>query len=220
MADIQPGQQWRHGWIPLTGAAAKSKNHGRKPKPQSKVAQAAAEAGAIFKRMQAQDKARDEGKPSTKATSKASTKAGPKASWPKSSSSNNKGPDGQNTPKGKPTAKSRSRTPAAKSKTPAQKNETVPAKTGTGKVSDAHVESSVTDFLKDFPEGRWATMTKLREHLAGIPRDQQDDVIRQMMLDGKVDIEPVAIYGDLKAKDRAAEIIIGSTPNHQIRRAR
>jgi hypothetical protein len=30
--------QWRHGWIPLTASAAKSKNHGKKPKPGSAVA--------------------------------------------------------------------------------------------------------------------------------------------------------------------------------------
>ncbi|HEX6990372.1 MAG TPA: hypothetical protein VF151_00740, partial [Gemmatimonadales bacterium] len=32
-----PGQQWKHGWIPLTPGAIHSKNHGRKPGPKSKL---------------------------------------------------------------------------------------------------------------------------------------------------------------------------------------
>ncbi|GAA1270242.1 hypothetical protein GCM10009677_23750 [Sphaerisporangium rubeum] len=65
--------------------------------------------------------------------------------------------------------------------------------------------------------GRWATMTKLRAALTDIDRDLQDEVLRAMMLAGRVDIEPVAILGDLKPEDHAAAIIIGSTPNHQFR---
>ncbi|GAA0987097.1 hypothetical protein GCM10009555_065770 [Acrocarpospora macrocephala] len=65
--------------------------------------------------------------------------------------------------------------------------------------------------------GRWAAMTKLRALLTDIDRDLQDDVLRTMMLAGRVDIEPVAILGDLKSEDHAAAIIIGSTPNHQFR---
>ena len=38
-----------------------------------------------------------------------------------------------------------------------------------------------------------------------------------MMLAGRVDIEPVAILGDLRPEDHAAAIVIGSTPNHQFR---
>lgn len=30
--------QWKHGWIPLTSAAAREKNHGRTPKPGGSVA--------------------------------------------------------------------------------------------------------------------------------------------------------------------------------------
>ncbi|WP_433364047.1 hypothetical protein [Streptosporangium sp. CA-115845] len=33
-----PGQQWKHGWKPLTPGAVKSKNHGKKPAPGSKLA--------------------------------------------------------------------------------------------------------------------------------------------------------------------------------------
>ncbi|MER5643403.1 hypothetical protein [Streptosporangium sp. NPDC002524] len=65
--------------------------------------------------------------------------------------------------------------------------------------------------------GRWAAMTKLRALLTDIDRDLQDDVLRTMMLAGRVDIEPVAILGDLKPEDHAAAIVIGSTPNHQFR---
>ncbi len=53
-----PGQEWRHGWIPVTPAAAVAKNHGRKPRggSQSAISRLAAEAGAIHKRMQADAK--------------------------------------------------------------------------------------------------------------------------------------------------------------------
>jgi len=37
MPDLQPGQQWKHGWIPLTPAAVRKKNHGRTPGPDSKL---------------------------------------------------------------------------------------------------------------------------------------------------------------------------------------
>ncbi|MEV0830883.1 MULTISPECIES: hypothetical protein [Streptosporangiaceae] len=33
-----PGQQWKHGWKPLTPAAKKEKNHGRPVKPGTKLA--------------------------------------------------------------------------------------------------------------------------------------------------------------------------------------
>jgi hypothetical protein len=50
-----PGQQWKHGWIPLTGAAAKSKNHGRKPPSDGgnskAISSAAASAAAVLKGM-------------------------------------------------------------------------------------------------------------------------------------------------------------------------
>ncbi|MFB4265319.1 hypothetical protein [Nonomuraea sp. GTA35] len=35
-------QQWRHGWIPLTPAAVREKNHGKTPGPDSKVGKSAA----------------------------------------------------------------------------------------------------------------------------------------------------------------------------------
>jgi hypothetical protein len=65
--------------------------------------------------------------------------------------------------------------------------------------------------------GRWVAMTKLRALLTDIDRDLQDDVLRTMMLAGRVDIEPVSILGDLRPEDHAAAIIIGSTHNHQFR---
>lgn len=34
-----PGQDWKHGYIPLTPAAARSKNHGATPGEGSKVSQ-------------------------------------------------------------------------------------------------------------------------------------------------------------------------------------
>lgn len=37
MPQPYPGQQWKHGWIPLTPGAIRSKNHGRTPGPKSKL---------------------------------------------------------------------------------------------------------------------------------------------------------------------------------------
>ncbi|MEO3860464.1 hypothetical protein [Acrocarpospora sp. B8E8] len=86
-------------------------------------------------------------------------------------------------------------------------------------VSPEEVEGRIREaYAKITPgAGRWAAMTKLRALLTDIDRDLQDDVLRTMMLAGRVDIEPVAILGDLKPEDHAAAIIIGSTPNHQFR---
>ncbi len=38
MPQPYPGQQWKHGWKPLTPGAVKEKNHGRAPAPGSKLA--------------------------------------------------------------------------------------------------------------------------------------------------------------------------------------
>ncbi|GAA1023427.1 hypothetical protein Aple_089230 [Acrocarpospora pleiomorpha] len=86
-------------------------------------------------------------------------------------------------------------------------------------VSPEEVEDRIREaYAKITPgAGRWAAMTKLRALLTDIDRDLQDDVLRTMMLAGRVDIEPVAILGDLKPEDHAAAIVIGSTPNHQFR---
>lgn len=35
-------QQWKHGWIPLTAAAAREKNHGKAPGPGSKLSKSLA----------------------------------------------------------------------------------------------------------------------------------------------------------------------------------
>lgn len=37
MPQPYPGQQWKHGWIPLTPGAIRSKNHGRQPGLKSKL---------------------------------------------------------------------------------------------------------------------------------------------------------------------------------------
>ncbi|WP_062352550.1 hypothetical protein [Herbidospora yilanensis] len=86
-------------------------------------------------------------------------------------------------------------------------------------LSAEEVETRIREaYVKVAPgAGRWASITKLRAELTGIDRDLQDAVLRTMMLAGRVDIEPVAILGDLKPEDRDAAIIIGSTPNHQFR---
>lgn len=55
MPQPHSGQQWTHGWVPVTATAAKSKNHGRKPGAGSLLARVVAEAAEIHKRMQEGD---------------------------------------------------------------------------------------------------------------------------------------------------------------------
>lgn len=59
MPQPYPGQHWKHGWIPLTPAAALNKaKKGPRPKKNPRVTAAAAEAGDILRRMRQQDAAR------------------------------------------------------------------------------------------------------------------------------------------------------------------
>ena len=60
MPQPYPGQHWKHGWIPVTEAALRSKlKKGGPPRGKSpKITEAAAEAGAILRRMREQDAAR------------------------------------------------------------------------------------------------------------------------------------------------------------------
>ncbi|MFC6079879.1 hypothetical protein [Sphaerisporangium aureirubrum] len=94
-----------------------------------------------------------------------------------------------------------------------------PVRTPVATVSPEEVEGRIREaYAKITPgAGRWASMTRLRTLLTDIDRDLQDDVLRTMLLAGRVDIVPVAILGDLKPEDHAAAIIIGSKPNHQFR---
>lgn len=84
MPQPHPGQEWKHGWIPLTSGAARSKNHGRKPGGGSLISRVVAEAAEIHKRQQAQDAERksrqaDTAKPSpAKPAAKAPTRQGAK----------------------------------------------------------------------------------------------------------------------------------------------
>jgi hypothetical protein len=112
-------------------------------------------------------------------------------------------------------------TPKAKAPAPAKTAPPKPALSG-GKVSDAQAERLVLDAVAAASPrpGKWTTITAVRRQLADLPRDQQDRAMLDLMLSGKVDIEPVAIYGDLKPEDRAAELMVGSRPHHQIRLSR
>lgn len=263
MPQPYPGQQWTHGWKPLTPGAAKSKNHGRKPGAGSLLARVVGEAAEVHNRMKAED-AKRPGKPEGKRSPGKPSNAAPGIAYKVTGSnpvSKDRGPSAkQDKPSAKPDIGSRVddaiRTMAGR---PSKKNDNNKAKPATSKAdapkaqkkasakpaaskpaakhkpkndrdngkssgkqyTNAEVESAVIDGLNSLPRGghRWNTMTALREKLAGIPREQQDEVLRKMMLAAKVDIEPVAILGDLKPKDHDAAIIIGSTPNHQIRLA-
>lgn len=52
MPQPHPGQEWKHGWIPITPAAAASKNHGKKPGANSLISRIVAEAAAVHKQTQ------------------------------------------------------------------------------------------------------------------------------------------------------------------------
>lgn len=84
MPQPYPGQQWKHGWIPMTGAAVKSKNHGRGGN-RDVIARIAAEAGAVLRRMESGSKPGNRGSsmtPAVKAPTRSRTapKAKPVAS--------------------------------------------------------------------------------------------------------------------------------------------
>ncbi|MFI6510120.1 hypothetical protein ACIBCT_21150 [Streptosporangium sp. NPDC050855] len=289
MADTKPGQQWRHGWIPITPAAAVKKNHGKKPGKNSMLSRVVAEAAEAAKtlRKNAQEGAGPDGTPppkwtglnAGKAPSKSSkvddalrtmagrpSKAGGRKATDDDSSfpagvhglSGNykmlrtgdvvevtagdhdgktgrvvgKGGDGEvkvdlggkvvtvnagdvnqkSAADAKPPAKA-----APRASAPAKTAPPKPAPSG-GKVSDAQAEKLVLDAVAaNSRSGKWTTITAVRRQLADLPRDQQDRAMLDLMLAGRLDIEPVAIYGDLKPEDRKAELMVGNTPTHQIR---
>ncbi len=112
-----PGQEWKHGWIPVTPTAAKSKNHGRKPGRNSAISRVAAEAAEVYNRMKAQDAQRDK----------------------KPNGSDSKAPPAPKPPAAKP-AVAKKPTPAAKPQTkpvPAAKSPPRPAAAKPGKKAGA-----------------------------------------------------------------------------------
>lgn len=58
MPQPYPGQEWKHGWVPLTASAARSKNHGRRPGGGSLISRMVAEAAAAHKKQQTGDTGR------------------------------------------------------------------------------------------------------------------------------------------------------------------
>ncbi|WP_344923124.1 hypothetical protein [Streptosporangium oxazolinicum] len=109
------------------------------------------------------------------------------------------------------------RTPAPPAPAPGTPDPVPPA--SSGEVSDAEAERIILEAVGAVSPGerRWATMAALRERLGDLPREQQDRVLLNAMLAGRVDIEPVAIPGNLKLEDHDAAIMVGPTPNHQVR---
>ena len=97
-----------------------------------------------------------------------------------------------------------------------------PGGDGISKVSDDVAEKRIVDAVSDImpAPGTWVSMTALRRKLGNLDRNQQDRVLRNLLLAGRVDIAPAAIPGDLKPEDHAAAVNIGPKPNHQIRLAR
>jgi hypothetical protein len=101
-----PGQEWKHGWIPITPTAAVKKNHGRKPGAGSLLARVAAEAGEAHRRMQGHDSKRDTPKaPGSGDKKKPAPPTRAIASKPSGGNNHSKAPAPHTTPS-KPAAKS------------------------------------------------------------------------------------------------------------------
>lgn len=136
MADTEPGQQWRHGWIPLTAAAAKSKNHGKKPGKNSALSRIIAEAAEAAKtlRQNAKSGAGPDGTPPPKWTGLGAGKAPTKTPV--------KAPEKPATPKAAPPkaapAKPATKAPASTSAKTPTKPATKPAKPGAKAGTDSH----------------------------------------------------------------------------------
>lgn len=79
MPQPYPGQQWKHGWKPLTPGAAREKNHGRKPGRNSAITRLVAEAAEIHNRMKAENTAKkqDSATATTKSAPKSAAKPKP-----------------------------------------------------------------------------------------------------------------------------------------------
>jgi hypothetical protein len=108
-----PGQQWKHGWVPLTAGAARSKNHGRKPGAGSALSRMVAEAAEAHKRMQERDRAaqKDAPKSAPPTTKPASKPAAKPAKTAPTSKTSKPAPAKSGTPKTAPAG-----APAAKRK--------------------------------------------------------------------------------------------------------
>ena len=94
MPQPHPGQEWKHGWIPLTAGAARSKNHGRKPGGGSLISRMVAEAAETHKRTQERDRQR--AAESTREPDKKASATPSKAAKPKQG--RKVGADSRNTP--------------------------------------------------------------------------------------------------------------------------
>ena len=104
MPQPHPGQEWKHGWIPITPAAAKSKNHGRKPGAGSLLARVLGEAAEVHNRMKAEDAKRDaKAKQTSTATPAIASKPAGKAPGP--NSGNPSAPASKPAPKSTPKPK-------------------------------------------------------------------------------------------------------------------
>lgn len=88
-----PGQEWKHGWVPLSPSAAREKNHGRAVKPGSAAAPKGGEKSSA-------SKSAHQGKPAGKAPAK-SGGAAKAAPAPKASKGAAAAPTGDAPAKGK-----------------------------------------------------------------------------------------------------------------------
>lgn len=97
MPHPHPGQEWKHGWVPVTTAAAASKNHGKKPGKHNLLSRITAEATAVHKKQVGPQSA---AKSAVKLPVMPTTKAAPPKPAPKAA-----------TPTAKPAAPQTKKTP-------------------------------------------------------------------------------------------------------------
>jgi hypothetical protein len=237
MPQPHPGQEWRHNWIPVTATAMKAKNHGRKPGKNSRIAQAAAEAGAVLKRLneKKQDRAPKPETPpkpvpskpktptSRKTAGRTATPAPPKTSIkpaPKKTST-----AASQTPRNRPSTSKQAddaiRRAAARTTPPARSSET--GINDTSLAADAtipQIQTAVRNAHKQLVNDNnngWVSITSIRRKLGEkVPRDRVDEALRTLNRMPDVAIAPASNQKTLTDADRKAAVHFGGQDKHLI----
>lgn len=246
MPQPYPGQDWKHGWVPITAGAARSKNHGKKPGKESLIPRVVAEAAETHKRMLARDAERDRADNAKTASKTAKPKQGRKV-----------GADSRNTPlregdqvsitegrhrgktgtvagKGKhgaihvdvdgdrsdiSPANLRSR---AGQETSRQADAAIRRAAGRPAPATAASIGDIQDAVRDAYQqiaapGRWANLADVRAKLdSTLPRNRVDEALRGLERRPDVNLVPESNQKTLTPAQRAAAVSIGDQNKHLI----